>query len=98
MPIENIKIIRDGEIIQTTGIDGLLLEKVGIYEYLNLTKKIYEGKSLTIQIKDSTSVTYAVYKEEKPVKQPELFVSYIHAYVNTSLRYIIESVLSESQW
>ena len=65
MPIENIKIIRDGEIIQTTGIDGLLLEKVGIYEYLNLTKKIYEGKSLTIQIKDSTSVTYAVYKEEK---------------------------------
>lgn len=65
MPIENIKIIRDGEIIQTTGIDGLLLEKVGIYEYLNLTKKIYDGKSLTIQIKDSTSVTYAVYKEEK---------------------------------
>ena len=52
MPIENIKIIRDGEIIQTSGIDGLLLEKVGIYEYLNLTKKIYEGKSLTIQIKD----------------------------------------------
>ena len=42
MPIENIKIIRDGEIIQTTGIDGLLLEKVGIYEYLNLTKKIQE--------------------------------------------------------
>ena len=38
------------------------------------------------------------YKEEKPVKQPELFVSYIHAYVNTSLRYIIEFVLSESQW
>ena len=65
MPIENIKIIRDGEIIQTTGIDGLLLEKVGIYEYLNLTKKIYEGNSLTIQIKDSTSVTYAVYKEGK---------------------------------
>ena len=57
MPIENLKIIRDGEKIQTTGIDRLLLEKVGIYEYLNLTKKIYDRKSLTIQIKESTSVT-----------------------------------------
>ena len=65
MSIEDIKIIRDGEAVQTRGLDILLLEKVGIYEYLNLIKKICEGKSLTIQIKDSISETYAVYDDEK---------------------------------
>lgn len=65
MSIEDIKIIKDGEAVQIPGLDTLLIEKVGIYEYLNLIKKIYEGKSLTIQIKDSIGETYAAYDDEK---------------------------------